>query len=129
MLESKQPMNDRHRWIDSRGVSGSVLLCSRSVLQAPRPFVHEQTASAATQRYAGSRPFDIPSQRIVGESFSLSGASFPAIDGGKDLFHPPFLIELIEACQTEGLKEQRHGPPDPLPPGPQARGSVYCQRM
>lgn len=65
----------------------------------------ERGEHAGTQRYAGSRPFDIPSQRIVGESFSLSGTRFPAIDGGKDLLHAPLFVQIFERGQAKGVEE------------------------
>ena len=46
-------------------------------------------------------------------------AGLCAIDRGKDLFHPPFLVKVIERSQTERLKKLRSRPPDPLPPGPE----------
>jgi hypothetical protein len=51
----------------------------------------------------------------------VSRAHFCAVDGGGDLLHPPFLVELIGRPQSKHFKKHRSSPPDPRPPGAQAR--------
>jgi len=58
---------------------------------------------------------------MIGRVCSLVVTRLPAINGGKDLFHPPLLIELVERSQAVGIQKQLRRPPDSLAARPQAR--------